>query len=69
MRSGVDLGGTKIEAVTLNDCGIELTKQWVATKTNPEPDKPLALKSRGVVEFTTNEGRGTRNKSSSPVFR
>ena len=69
MRSGVDLGGTKIKAVTLNDCGIELTKQWVATKTNPEPDKPLALKSRGVVEFTTNEGRGTRNKSSSPDFR
>ena len=69
MRSGVDLGGTKIEAVTLNDCGIELAKQWVATKTNPEPDKPLALKSRGVVEFTTNEGRGTGNKSSSPDFR
>ena len=56
MRSGVDLGGTKIEAVTLNDCGIELAKQWVATKTNPAPDKPLALKSRGVVEFTANEG-------------
>ena len=37
-------------------------------KTNPAPDKPLALKSRGVVEFTTNEGWVTRNKSSSPVF-
>jgi len=37
-------------------------------KTNPEPDKPLALKSRGVVEFTANEGWGTRNKSTSPVF-
>ena len=69
MRSGVDLGGTKIEAVTLNDCGIELAKQWVATKTNPAPDKPLALKSRGVVAFTTNEGLVTRNKSTSPVFR
>ena len=69
MRSGVDLGGTKIEAVTLNDCGIELAKQWVATKTNPAPDKPLALKSRGVVEFTATEGLVTRNKSTSPVFR
>ena len=69
MRSGVDLGGTKIKAVTLNDCGIELTKQWVATKTNPEPDKPLALKSRGVVAFTAAEGLVTRNKSSSPFFR
>ena len=69
MRIGVDLGGTKIIAVTLNDCGIELTKQWVATKTNPEPDKPLALKSRGVVEFTAAEGLVTRNKSTSPVFR
>jgi len=38
-------------------------------KTNPEPDKPLALKSRGVVEFTAAEGLVTRNKSTSPVFR
>ena len=38
-------------------------------KTNPEPDKPLALKSRVVVEFTAAEGLVTRNKSSSPVFR
>jgi len=30
---------------------------------------PLALKSRGVVEFTAAEGLVTRNKSSSPVFR
>ena len=35
-------------------------------KTNPAPDKPLALKSRGVVELTANEGWGTRNKSSNP---
>jgi hypothetical protein len=27
-------------------------------KTNPEPDKPLALKSRVVVEFTADEGFG-----------
>ena len=40
-----------------------------ASKTNPEPDKPLALKSRGVVEFTAAEGLVTRNKSPSPVFR
>ena len=38
-------------------------------KTNPEPDKLLALKSRGVVEFTADEGLVTRNKSSSPFFR
>jgi len=30
---------------------------------------PLALKSRGVVEFTAAEGLVTRNKSTSPVFR
>ena len=40
-----------------------------ASKTNPAPDKPLALKSRGVVEFTVDEGLVTRNKSSSPDFR
>ncbi|MAE16294.1 MAG: hypothetical protein CL911_02490 [Deltaproteobacteria bacterium] len=39
------------------------------SQTNPAPDKPLALKSRGVVAFTAAEGWGTRNKSSSPVFR
>ena len=38
-------------------------------KTNPEPDKPLALKSRVVVEFTADEGLVTRNKSTSPAFR
>jgi hypothetical protein len=40
-----------------------------ASKTNPAPDKPLALKSRGVVELTADEGLVTRNKSTSPVFR
>ena len=31
MRIGVDLGGTKIEAVALDDTGSELAKQRVAT--------------------------------------
>ena len=38
-------------------------------KTNPEPDKPLALKSRGMVVFTADERLVTCNKSTSPVFR
>ncbi|MDP7559681.1 MAG: hypothetical protein QF745_03990 [Planctomycetota bacterium] len=38
-------------------------------KTNPESDKPLALKSRVVVEFTADDGLVTRNKSTSPSFR
>ena len=37
---------------------LHLTNRW-----------PLALKSRGVVEFTAAEGLVTRNKSTSPVFR
>jgi len=47
---------------------IVLTTLLAASKTNPEPDKPLALKSRVVVEFTADEGLVTRNKSTSPVF-
>ncbi|MBQ31471.1 MAG: hypothetical protein CL923_02800 [Deltaproteobacteria bacterium] len=43
MRIGVDLGGTKIEAVTLNDCGIELTKQWVATPRGEYKGTPDAI--------------------------
>ena len=31
MRIGVDLGGTKLEAVALDDSGAELAKQRVAT--------------------------------------
>jgi hypothetical protein len=48
---------------------IVLKTLLAASKTNPAPDKPLALKSRGVVEFTAAEGLVTRNKSTSPVFR
>ena len=43
--------------------------ELAASKTNPEPDKPLALKSRVVVEFTADDGLVTRNKSTSPFFR
>ena len=57
-------GETLLSAVSL-DC----PHNPPCSQTNPAPDKPLALKSRGVVEFTADEGRGTRNKSPSPDFR
>ena len=42
---------------------VVLTTLLAASKTNPEPAKPLALKSRVVVEFTADDGLVTRNKS------
>jgi len=61
-------GETLLSAVSL-DCSHNppcSRSKPILHLTNP---LPLALKSRGVVEFTAAEGLVTRNKSTSPVFR
>ena len=67
-------GGTCLPAFACGETllppvSLDCSQNPPCSKTNPEADKPLALKSRGVVEFTAAEGLVTRNKSSNPVFR
>ncbi len=53
MRLGIDLGGTKIEILTLNDKGEELLCKRVAT---PKDDYPATLQSiRDLVHSTETE--------------
>ncbi len=41
-RLGIDLGGTKIEAILLDQCGLELARQRIST---PQHDYPATLAS------------------------
>ena len=56
MRIGIDLGGTKIEAIALNESGVELQRKRIAT---PQGDYPATLNAIAqlIADIETSTGQ------------